>query len=117
MGQFFPAPARQRHRQRQSLRRAVPQLDAAPLLQRRPLQGSGLDPDKPPRPGTTVAGGREEADEARRRARHPLGHHGALELRLRRLDPPGSDHVERGPLVNPEFGGEVYYDTPSMLAR
>ncbi len=91
--------ASQRDRRSKGLRRAVPEFDAVALLQQGAVQGSGPRP----RQAATELGPadcrRQEAHQARWRPRYPLGHHDALELRLRRLDFRSPDDVERRTLV------------------
>ena len=103
--------ARQRHGRRRALRRAVPQFDAAALLQRRALQGGG------PRSGQAAA---HLGRAGRRRARSS-----PRATATGFLMPAGYDYLgwlmealsmsNGGRYFNEEYGGEVYYDQPSML--
>ena len=99
MSQFFPALHPNAVIDRKVY--GVPFHNSTPLLYYNVdhFKEAGLDPDKPPKTWQEADRRRQEARQARRRSRHALGHHDALELRLRRLDPAGADDVERRTLV------------------
>ena len=115
MGQFWPA-LRQRRDRRPGLRRAVPELDAAALLQRRHVQG------RRPRSRQAAADlGRTGSTPPKKLTKRD----GDRVTRWGLMLPANYDYCgwitrglamsNGGQYYNPDYGGEVYYDRPTML--